>query len=149
MEDCTIAARLFDEKNRLRTAQDLLSQNYHETDSFIEESTLTFAQAKARVKSQFSDQPSCLILDNESDAITLLIGDSITPDEQVQLKALLCRNITGQNEDVSESAQWLLNPNNNVVTVVNGLVTANIAGSTDVYAKSGPFETKRITFTVA
>lgn len=142
------SVRLFDEKNRLRTAQDLLSQAYHEYDSFVEQSTLTFDQAKARVKAQFSNEPSALILDNEVDSITLLLGDSVTPDEQIELKVLLCRSSTGQNEDVSTSAQWLLDPNNNVVTVVNGLVTANIAGSTDVYAKFGSFETKRITITV-
>jgi hypothetical protein len=149
MENCTIAARFFDEKNRLRISQDLLSQAYHDYDSFVEKSELTFNQAKTLIISQFSNQPSALILYGATDSITLFLGDSVIPDEQIQLNAFLCRNKTGQNQDVSANAEWLLDPNNNVVTVVNGLVTANIAGSTDVYAKFGAFETKKITVTVS
>jgi len=138
-----------DVKLRDRAAAILLTQNV-EYDSFVERSSLTFSQARAAMKAQFSSDISSLTLFGPELPITLLIGDSTTPDGTVLLKAMLNRNTSAQAVDVSMSAVWKTDPTpSTVVTIVNGLVTAGTAGTVDVYAKMGDFETRRLTVTVA
>jgi len=137
-----------DVKLRNRAANDIIAQTA-DYDSFVEQSALTFSNARVAIKTSFSNAISSLALYGPTEAITLLIGDSVTPDGTVQLKAMLNRDSTGQAVDMSMAAVWMTNPTPSaVVTIVNGLVTAGVAGVVDVYAKLGDLETRRLTVTV-
>jgi hypothetical protein len=138
-----------DVKLRNQATNDLIAQNY-DYDSFVELSALSFSNARAAIKANFSNTISSLTLYGPANPITLAIGDSTTPDGTVTLKAMLNRDSTGEAVDMSTRATWKTNPSpTTVVTIVNGLVTANVAGTVDVYAKLGDLETRRLTVTVS
>jgi len=138
---------------RNAAANDLIRQTY-DYDAFIELSALTFTQARLQIKNTFNNYTtSKLVLIAPTTPVTLLIGDSVTPDGTLQLKAMLYRNSTDPALDVTTTVQWITIPSPTaIVTVLNGLVTANSAGAIQIYAKVpgvGNLETTRLTITVA
>jgi len=121
-------------------------------DTFHETSKLTLAQSRAIIEGTFNNNPQALMIYPVKTAITMAVADTI------QLSALLYRGkITGFNytpdnlaQDATGYALWKTNPTPTLVlSVLQGLVTGLVAGTVDVYAKVGDFETARITITVA
>jgi len=120
-------------------------------DSFTESKNLTLDQSRAIIKKNFTNNLKSLIVVPNIGAITIAVGQTI------QLTAFLYRgtnsgfNITPDcfGQDVTGSAKWLKTPSNSTVaTISRGLVTGAIAGSVQVYAKVGSFESAKITITV-
>jgi len=121
-------------------------------DTFVESGELTVDQSRTIIENNFTNNPKSLVVVPNIGSITLAVGQTI------QLAAFIYRgtnsgfNITPDcfGQDVTESAQWLKTPSNSTVaTISRGLVTGALAGSVEVYAKVGEFESAKITITVA
>lgn len=122
-----------------------------DVDSFKGSDALTLDQSRAIIKDNFVNDIKSLIIVPNINAISLSVG------QNVQLTAFLYRgtssgfNFTPDTlgENVTGSALWVRDPNASaVVTLSRGLVTAAVAGTVEVYAKVGDFESQKITITV-
>ncbi|MDO8640300.1 MAG: hypothetical protein Q7R33_02050 [Nitrosarchaeum sp.] len=134
-----------------RYLHDFTLMDQQDIDSFLELSPLTLSQARLIMKDSFSltKIQAIGLLVPKVIPITLLLGASAVPDESVEIKAFLYQNGAAKR-DASAEVSWLTDPTpSTVVTILNGLITANTAGSVDVYASLGGIESARITITVA
>lgn len=143
----------------MKTAQEKMIQNGYDqmirlkadVDAFKESDALTLSQSRSIVKSNFENNLKSVIIVPNISAITLSVGQTL------QLSAFLYRDtLSGFNftpdafgEDVTGSAIWVKDPAvSTAITLSRGLITAAVAGSVDVYAKVGDFESSIITVTV-
>lgn len=116
--------------------------NYDSTSTL---SPLSAAETRKYIQDLFTNNPKDLVLTGPTEV-------AMSVDSTFQIDAMLYSqkgsNSTGRN--VTSIAMWLTDPEiTTVLTVELGKVTALVAGTVDVYAKVGDFESNRITITVA
>ena len=120
-------------------------------DSFCQQSSLSFANARAAIKSQFDNSPKAVLL---MGPLTL----SMTAGQSLQYQVMMYRHLVDGNdpiigqlaEDVTAGCTWVLTDSStsNVVTVVNGLITGVNIGSVNVYAIYANLKTATISVSV-
>lgn len=120
-------------------------------DSFVELSPLSLNIARQEIKNLFVNNFKDLVIVGPL-TLTITIGDFaqvgvLLYDQKYKGPAY---TPTSLGKDFTQSAIWLTNPTPTaVLSVSQGLITGLVAGTVEVYAKVGDFESNRITVTVA
>lgn len=122
-------------------------QTASDVDSFVQMSVLPFDDARKQIDDVFSTEPKSIVLFGPKSPVSMVLGNTIQLTVQLFRGYFYSPAISPDTfgKDVTVDAEWLTDPElTDIVTVVNGLVTATDIGVVYVYAKVGDLISNKI-----